>query len=114
MPGRQVSADHVRERCGVPGCRRVDREVFGRGVLRESHDIRYFLTSLDPGTVEPRDLQKLVRDHWQVETSLHFVKDRCQWLHEHIATQHDRWVLDSTRERQLQTLEARKMPKFPK
>ena len=44
--------------------------------MRESHDVRYFLSSLDPGTVTPGDLQKLVRDHWQVDNCLHFVKDR--------------------------------------
>jgi len=55
---------------------RVDREVFGKDGLLESHDVRYFLTSLDPGEVTPSDLQKWVRDHWQVENSLHFVKDR--------------------------------------
>jgi Transposase DDE domain. len=63
----------------MPNCRisiRVDREVFRSDGTRESHDVRYFLTSLDPGKVTPHDLQDLVRDHWQVETSLHFVKDR--------------------------------------
>ena len=63
----------------MPGCQitlRVDREVYGKDGLLESHDVRYFLTSLDPSGVRPCDLQKLVRDHWQVETSLHFVKDR--------------------------------------
>ena len=44
--------------------------------MLESHDVRYFLTSLDPGKVAFGDLQKLVRDHWQVENCLHFVKDR--------------------------------------
>ena len=26
--------------------------------------------------MKPCDFQKVIRDHWQVETSLHFVKDR--------------------------------------
>ena len=63
----------------MPNCRlsiRVDREVFRSNGMRESHDVRYFLASLDPDKVTPDDLQDLVRDHWQVETSLHFVKDR--------------------------------------
>ena len=73
------NADYVRERLGITGCQmilRVDREVYGKDGLLESREIRYFLTSLDPGEVTPRDLQKFVRDHWQVETSLHCVKDR--------------------------------------
>jgi len=41
-----------------------------------SHETRYFLSSIDPGTVMPEDLAHLVRGHWQVEGSLHLVKDR--------------------------------------
>jgi predicted transposase YbfD/YdcC len=55
---------------------RVDRDVFDSAHQRLSHDTRYFITSLDPSDVKPSDLQKLVRDHWQIENSLHFVKDR--------------------------------------
>jgi hypothetical protein len=39
-------------------------------------DSRYFATSLDPGCVTASALQSYVRDHWQVENCLHFVKDR--------------------------------------
>lgn len=73
------NAEYVRELLGIPGCEiilRVDREVYGKDGLLESHDVRYFLTSLDSDNVTPSDLQKLVRDHWQVENCLHFVKDR--------------------------------------
>lgn len=47
----------------------------GDGVLllRES---RYFVTSLDPGTVTPAELHAYIRGHWQVENCLHFIKDR--------------------------------------
>jgi hypothetical protein len=41
-----------------------------------SCESRYFATSLDPGRVTPRGLQTYVRDHWQVENCLHFIKDR--------------------------------------
>ena len=77
------NGEYVRERLGRPGCPiilRVDREAYGKGRLLESREIRCFLTSLDPGKVTSSDLQKLERDHWQVETSLHFVKDR--WWNE--------------------------------
>jgi predicted transposase YbfD/YdcC len=73
------NAEYICKRLGIPGCQiilRVDREVYDKDSVLKSHDVRYFLTSLDPGKVTPDDLQKLVRDHWQVETSLHFVKDR--------------------------------------
>jgi len=55
---------------------RVDREVFASAHTLLSCDTRYFISSLDPSDVTPSDLQKLVRDHWQIENSLHFVKDR--------------------------------------
>jgi len=63
----------------IPDCQiivRVDREVIGSDRALLSHDTRYFITSLDPSDVTPSDLQKIVRDHWQIENSLHFVKDR--------------------------------------
>jgi predicted transposase YbfD/YdcC len=69
----------LRDKLNIPDCQmilRVDREVFDAAHTRLSHDTRYFITSIDPSDVKPRDLQKLVRDHWQIENSLHFVKDR--------------------------------------
>ena len=70
---------------------RVDREVIGHDRALLSHDTRYFITSLDPSDVTPSDLQKIVRDHWQIENSLHFVKDRwwdllLRWWHEIVMT----------------------------
>lgn len=40
------------------------------------HDSRYFVTSLDPGSVTAATLHADIRGHWQVENCLHFVKDR--------------------------------------
>jgi predicted transposase YbfD/YdcC len=72
-------AAYIRERLAFPDCQialRVDREVRspqGEILLADS---RYFLTSLDPASVTSAGLQSYVRDHWQVENCLHFVKDR--------------------------------------
>ena len=41
-----------------------------------SCESRYFATSVAPDWVTSRELQSYVRDHWQVENCLHFVKDR--------------------------------------
>lgn len=41
-----------------------------------SHERRYYVTSLDPDKVSAGDLLRLIRGHWQIENSLHFVKDR--------------------------------------
>jgi len=73
------NADYVRERLHLPGCRpvlRVDREVRNRAGERVSHDIRYFVSSLDPKQVTAADLLAFVRQHWRVENGLHFLKDR--------------------------------------
>jgi predicted transposase YbfD/YdcC len=72
-------ADYVRERLHLPGCRlilRVDREVRTRGGELVSHEIRYFVSSLDPDFVTAEDLLRHVRNHWRVENGLHFMKDR--------------------------------------
>jgi predicted transposase YbfD/YdcC len=72
-------AEYIRERLNFPGCQivlRVDREVRspdGKIFLANS---RYFAASLDPATVTSSELQSYVREHWQVENCLHFVKDR--------------------------------------
>jgi predicted transposase YbfD/YdcC len=72
-------AEYIRKRLAFPDCQiilRVDREVRspdGKILLAES---RYFATSLDPSSVTSSRLQSYVRDHWQVENCLHFVKDR--------------------------------------
>ena len=55
---------------------RVDSEEWSPDGILEARDTRYFLSSLDPGTVTPEDLGRLIRGHWQVENCLHLVKDR--------------------------------------
>ena len=55
---------------------RVDREVRSDDGAVLSCDSRYFATSLDPESVTASQLQSYVRDHWQVENCLHFIKDR--------------------------------------
>lgn len=69
----------MREQLNFPGARmafRLDREVRDAADTRVLFETRYFITSLDPGAVTPEDLQQRARGHWQVENSLHFVKDR--------------------------------------
>lgn len=73
------NADYVRERLNVPGCRlliRVDRDVFRADLSLASTDTRYFVSSLDTEQTSPSELLCLIRNHWQVENSLHWVKDR--------------------------------------
>ena len=64
---------------GFPGCQiglRVDRDVLAANGDIVSHDSRYFLTSLDPARITAAQLLAHVRDHWQIENSHFFLKDR--------------------------------------
>ena len=54
---------------------RVDRKTKDRQG-NGTRETRYFITSLDPAATTPQQLLRHVRGHWQVENSLHFVKDR--------------------------------------
>jgi predicted transposase YbfD/YdcC len=72
-------ADYIREQLDFAGCQialRVDRDVLAANGDVVSHDSRYFVASIDPGQIAADRLLDHVRDHWQVENSLFFVKDR--------------------------------------
>jgi predicted transposase YbfD/YdcC len=70
---------YLRETLSFPGCQialRVDRDVIADdGTVRFSES-RYFLTSLDPSAVTADELLAAVRNHWQIENSVFFLKDR--------------------------------------
>lgn len=73
------NADWIRGELQLPGCRialRVDRQLCASDGQVISHDVRYFVTSLDPDQVTAEDLLRHVRDHWKIENGLHFLKDR--------------------------------------
>jgi predicted transposase YbfD/YdcC len=73
------NADYIRQTLNLPGCRialRVDRQLRKPDGEIVSHDVRYYITSLDPDQVSAADLLRYVRGHWQIENSLHFLKDR--------------------------------------
>ena len=73
-----ATADYAREQLSFAGLRivlRVDSETRGRDV-EPVVETRYFATSLDPTLVTADRLLELVRGHWQIENSLHFIKDR--------------------------------------
>jgi predicted transposase YbfD/YdcC len=73
------NADYIRESLDLPGCRlalRVDRTVRSSDGVVLTHDVRYFISSLDPGQVTAAELLQHVRHHWRLENGLHFLKDR--------------------------------------
>jgi hypothetical protein len=55
---------------------RVDRIVHSSAGVVLTHDVRYFIGSLDPDRVTAMELLQHVRQHWRVENGLHFLKDR--------------------------------------
>jgi hypothetical protein len=61
--------------CGLRILARVDSEA-KRGGQSLSRETRYFACSLDPERVSVWELLRLIRGHWQVENSLHHIKDR--------------------------------------
>ena len=67
-----ANAEYIRETLGFPGCQialRVDRDVIADdGTVRLS-DTRYFVTSVDPGSITADELLAAVRNHWQIEGS---------------------------------------------
>jgi hypothetical protein len=73
-----ATADYAREALSFPGLRllaRVDRETRRRDGVT-TVETRYFASSLGPARVTAARLLGLVRGHWEVENSLHYVKDR--------------------------------------
>ena len=73
-----ATADYAREALRFPGLRtlaRIDCETRRRDG-ETTTETRYFASSLDPGRVTAARLLALVRGHWEVENSLHYVKDR--------------------------------------
>jgi len=54
----------------------VDRELRADDGEIVLHDTRYYVCSLDPEQVTAADLLRHVRQHWRIENSLHFLKDR--------------------------------------
>jgi hypothetical protein len=55
---------------------RVDRDLIADDGQVLLSDTRYFLTSVDPGSIRAAELLAAVRAHWQIENSLFFLKDR--------------------------------------
>ena len=73
------NTEYIRETLKFPGCQialRVDRDVIAEdGTVRLS-DTRYFLTSVAPESITADELLAAVRNHWQIENSVFFLKDR--------------------------------------
>ena len=54
----------------------VTREIFRPDGSLESRETRFLITSLSSERVSPGQLLQTIRNHWQVENNLHWMKDR--------------------------------------
>jgi len=73
------NTEYIRETLAFPGCQiglRVDRDVIAEDGSVRLSDTRYFLSSVDPGSITAAELLAAVRNHWQIENSVFFLKDR--------------------------------------
>ena len=72
-------AGYIREELGFPGARQgamVEKENVDIATGEVSRERWYLLTSLGSRQCRPKELLRVIRNHWRVENSLHHVKDR--------------------------------------
>ena len=72
-------ADYIRDELGFPGARQgamVEKEKVDIATGEVSRERWYLLTSRISRRCGPKELLRLFRNHWEVENSLHHVKDR--------------------------------------
>ena len=72
-------ADYIREELGFPGARQgviLEKERVDIATGEVSREHWYLLTSLNSRRWPPKELLRVIRNHWSIENSLHHVKDR--------------------------------------
>ena len=75
----ETLADYIRDELGFPGARQgamVEKEKVDIATGEVIRERWYLLTSRISRRCGPRELLRLFRNHWEVENSLHHVKDR--------------------------------------
>jgi predicted transposase YbfD/YdcC len=89
---KKWAAEYVREQLDMPGCRallRLDKKVYPKGE-KPSWETRYYLSSLNPDEVLPKEFEAYIRQHWEVENCLHLQKDKYYREDNHVLGQ-DSW-----------------------
>ena len=82
----------------------IRRRVYRNGKL-SSKEVRYHITSVSRKKLQPEKLLRGIRGHWQVENSLHHVKDR-SWYEDKIYSKKPEqgWILGKLRNQALNIL----------
>lgn len=60
---------------GLAQVMQVRRTITDKGTGRSSREVAYAITSLSPGRATPTQLLQAWREHWHIETRLHWVRD---------------------------------------
>ena len=75
----EALADYIRDELGFPGARQgamVEKEKVDIATGEVSRECWFLLTSRRSQRCGPKELLRLFCNHWEVENSLHHVKDR--------------------------------------
>ena len=75
----ETLADYIRDELGFPGARQgamLEKETVDIATGEAGWERWYLLTSLNSRWCSPKELLRVIRNHWSVENSLHHVKDR--------------------------------------
>ena len=75
----ETLADYIRDELGFPGARQgalLEKETVDIATGEVGWERWYLLTSLNSRRYSPKELLRVIRNHWSVENSLHHVKDR--------------------------------------
>ena len=75
----EALTNYIRDELGFPGARQgamVEKENVDIATGEVSRERWYLLTSLGSRRCGPKELLRVFRNHWSIETSQHHVKDR--------------------------------------
>ena len=75
----EALADYIRDELSFPGASQgtmLEKETVDIATGEVSRERWYLLTSMRSQRCPPKELLRLIRNHWSVENSLHHVKDR--------------------------------------
>jgi len=53
---------------------------------KTSEDTRHFITSLEEQQRSPKELARIIREHWSVENKNHWRRDTCRWKEDNTST----------------------------
>ena len=82
----------------------IRKQIYNQGILK-SEEVRYHITSMSHCKLSAKKLLQAIRGHWQIENTLHHVKDR-SWNEDKMYSKvpMQGWVLGKLRNQALNIL----------